>query len=131
HVIDDTYNANPGSMAAALATLAALRRQQRAFFVTGDMRELGRQAQVLHHELGALCTRKGIDGLFATGEFAAVVGRGARLAGMDAAAIVTGTKKVLLQALRRTLRPGDWVLVKGSRAMAMEEIVWGLKQWSP
>ncbi|MFZ0134202.1 MAG: UDP-N-acetylmuramoyl-tripeptide--D-alanyl-D-alanine ligase, partial [Desulfobacterales bacterium] len=42
HVIDDTYNANPGSMAAALATLAALRRQQRAFFVTGDMRELGR-----------------------------------------------------------------------------------------
>ncbi|MFZ0611849.1 MAG: UDP-N-acetylmuramoyl-tripeptide--D-alanyl-D-alanine ligase [Desulfobacterales bacterium] len=130
HVIDDTYNANPGSMAAALATLAALRRQQRAFFVTGDMRELGRQAQVLHDELGALCTRSGIDGLFATGEFAAVVGRGARQAGMDAAAIVTGTKKVLLQALRRTLRPGDWVLVKGSRAMAMEDIVWGLKQWS-
>jgi UDP-N-acetylmuramoyl-tripeptide--D-alanyl-D-alanine ligase len=130
HVIDDTYNANPGSMAAALATLKTLRRQQRAFFVTGDMRELGQHSEVLHRELGALCTRSGIDGLFVTGDFAAVVARGARETGMDARAIVTGAKDELLYALRRTLKPGDWVLVKGSRAMAMEDVVWELKKWS-
>jgi UDP-N-acetylmuramyl pentapeptide synthase len=130
HVIDDTYNANPGSMAAALSTLKTLRRQQRAFFVTGDMRELGQHSEVLHKELGALCTRSGIDGLFATGDFAAIVARGARETGMNAQAIVTGTKDDLLHALRRTLKPGDWVLVKGSRAMAMENVVWGLKKWS-
>jgi UDP-N-acetylmuramoyl-tripeptide--D-alanyl-D-alanine ligase len=130
HVIDDTYNANPGSMAAALAALKTLRRQQRAFFVTGDMRELGQHSEVLHRELGALCTRSGIDGLFVTGDFAAVVARGAREAGMDARAIVTGAKDELLYALRRTLKPGDWVLVKGSRAMAMEDVVWELKKWS-
>jgi UDP-N-acetylmuramoyl-tripeptide--D-alanyl-D-alanine ligase len=130
HVIDDTYNANPGSMAAALSTLKTLRRQQRAFFVTGDMRELGQHSEVLHKELGALCTRSGIDGLFATGDFAAVVARGARETGMDAQAVVTGTKDELLYALRRTLKPGDWVLVKGSRAMAMEDVVWELKKWS-
>jgi UDP-N-acetylmuramoyl-tripeptide--D-alanyl-D-alanine ligase len=130
HVIDDTYNANPGSMAAALTTLKTLRRQQRAFFVTGDMRELGQHSEVLHRELGALCTRSGIDGLFVTGDFAAVVARGAREAGMDAWAIVTGAKDELLYALRRTLKPGDWVLVKGSRAMAMEDVVWELKKWS-
>ena len=130
HVIDDTYNANPGSMAAALATLKTLRRQQRAFFVTGDMRELGQHSEVLHRELGALCTRSGIDGLFVTGDFAAIVARGARETGMDARAIVTGAKDELLYALRRTLKPGDWVLVKGSRAMAMEDVVWELKKWS-
>jgi len=130
HVIDDTYNANPGSMAAALATLKTLRRQQRAFFVTGDMRELGQHSEVLHRELGALCTRSGIDGLFVTGDFAPVVARGARETGMDARAIVTGAKDELLYALRRTLKPGDWVLVKGSRAMAMEDVVWELKKWS-
>lgn len=130
HVIDDTYNANPGSMAAALSTLEILRQQQRAFFVTGDMRELGRHSEALHRELGALCARSGVDGLFATGDFAASVARGAREAGMHSAAIVMGTKDDLLHALRRTLKPGDWVLVKGSRAMAMEDVVWGLKKWS-
>jgi len=130
HVIDDTYNANPGSMAAALATLKTLRRQQRAFFVTGDMRELGQHAEVLHRELGALCARSGIDGLFVTGDFAAVVARGARETGMNDRAIVRGAKDELLYALRRTLKPGDWVLVKGSRAMAMEDVVWELKKWS-
>jgi UDP-N-acetylmuramoyl-tripeptide--D-alanyl-D-alanine ligase len=130
HVIDDTYNANPGSMAAALSTLKTLRRQQRAFFVTGDMRELGQHSEVLHRELGALCTRLGIDGLFATGDFAAVVAHGAHDTGMDARTIFTGTKDDLMHALRRTLKPGDWVLVKGSRAMAMEDVVWELKKWS-
>jgi UDP-N-acetylmuramoyl-tripeptide--D-alanyl-D-alanine ligase len=130
HVIDDTYNANPGSMAAALTTLKVLRKQQRAYVVTGDMRELGRHSEKLHHELGMLCTRSGIDGLLATGDFAGLVADGARQAGMSPGAIVTGTKDDLLFALRRILRPGDWVLVKGSRAMAMEDVVWGLKKWS-
>jgi UDP-N-acetylmuramoyl-tripeptide--D-alanyl-D-alanine ligase len=130
HLIDDTYNANPGSMAAALATLGGLRKSQRAFFVVGDMRELGRHTQALHRELGALAACSGITALFITGEFADNVARGAGAAGMDAQNIVTGSKADLLGRLIRILQPGDWVLVKGSRAMAMEEIVGSLREWA-
>ena len=129
-LIDDTYNANPGSMAAALDTLEGLRKGQRAFFVVGDMRELGQHSQALHHELGALAARSGITALFVTGDFADSVARGASEAGMDARNIVTGSKADLLGRLIRILQPGDWVLVKGSRAMAMEEIVGNLREWA-
>jgi UDP-N-acetylmuramoyl-tripeptide--D-alanyl-D-alanine ligase len=130
HLIDDTYNANPGSMAAALATLEELRKCRRAFFVVGDMRELGQQSQALHVELGALAARSGITALFVTGEFSQSVAEGAGAAGLDARHIIAGSKDELLKQLLRTLEPGDWVLVKGSRAMAMEEIVGRLREWA-
>lgn len=130
HLIDDTYNANPGSMAAALATLEEMRKSRRAFFVVGDMRELGQQSQALHVELGALAARSGVTALFVTGEFSQSVAEGAAAAGLDAQNIITGSKDDLLKQLLRTLEPGDWVLVKGSRAMAMEEIVGRLREWA-
>jgi len=129
-LIDDTYNANPGSMAAALTTLEALRKNQRAFFVVGDMRELGRQSQALHVELGALAARSGITTLFVTGDFADSVAQGASGVGMDTRHIITGSKEDLLGKLVQMLKPGDWVLVKGSRAMAMEDIVNRLHEWA-
>lgn len=130
HIIDDTYNANPGSMAAALSTLGTLRKKARAFFVVGDMRELGRQAEELHVQLGALAARAEIAGLLVTGDFADSVVRGAQEAGMKAAKIVKGSQEALLSVLKEKLRPGDWVLVKGSRAMAMENVVQDLKAWA-
>jgi len=130
HLIDDTYNANPGSMAAALATLETLRKRHRAFFVTGDMRELGQQSKALHIELGALAARSGITALFVTGDFADSVVKGAVEAGMDSKNIITGSKADILSRLIQRLKPGDWVLVKGSRAMAMEDVIGGLLNWA-
>ena len=129
-LIDDTYNANPGSMAAALATLKTLRKRKRAFFVVGDMRELGQQSKDLHIQLGNHAARSGVTALFVTGDFTEYVVQGAREAGLESENIFAGSKEELLDRLIQVVKPGDWVLVKGSRAMAMEDIVAGLRNWS-
>jgi UDP-N-acetylmuramoyl-tripeptide--D-alanyl-D-alanine ligase len=123
HLIDDTYNANPASMRAAVETLAALRGPGRALLVTGDMRELGPEAARLHRELGRLAAEARVDRLFVCGGHAADVAAGAIAAGMPAAAIAAGARDEIRDALLAAVRPGDWVLVKGSRAMGMETIV--------
>ena len=130
HMIDDTYNANPGSMAAALNTLSVLRGNSRSIFVAGDMKELGQHAPSLHTDIGALAARTGIDLMFVTGEFADRMAAGAAAEGMNPRHIMTGTKQEILQSLVERLEPADWVLIKGSRSMAMEEIVQGLQQWA-
>ncbi|HSV92577.1 MAG TPA: UDP-N-acetylmuramoyl-tripeptide--D-alanyl-D-alanine ligase, partial [Desulfobacterales bacterium] len=123
HLIDDTYNANPASMRAAVETLAALHGAGRALLVTGDMRELGPGAARLHRELGRLAAEARIDRLFVCGGHAAEVAAGAIAAGMPAAAIAAGSRDEIGDALLDVVRPGDWVLVKGSRTMGMETIV--------
>jgi UDP-N-acetylmuramoyl-tripeptide--D-alanyl-D-alanine ligase len=121
-VIDDTYNANPHSVGAALRTLAGLRGSGRAFAVLGDMWELGDTAAELHPACGAAAARAGIDGLVGLGPLSEHLLRGAREAGLsdvfhardpaDAAARV-----------RERARAGDVVLIKGSRGMQMERVV--------
>ena len=130
HLIDDTYNANPGSMAGALETLAALSKDCRSFVVMGDMKELGRQAATLHRQVGSLAGGSGITGLLATGEFAEEMAAGAAEAGLENSRIFTGSKDQLAQWLIDRLQPEDWILVKGSRAMAMEEIVRKISEWA-
>ncbi|NVM57769.1 MAG: UDP-N-acetylmuramoyl-tripeptide--D-alanyl-D-alanine ligase, partial [Desulfobacterales bacterium] len=90
HLINDTYNANPGSMALAIDTWRSLKGNGRGIFITGDMMELGRHAQVAHRELGIRVARAGTAGLYATGEFARVVAEGATGAGMDPEKIFIG-----------------------------------------
>ena len=130
HIIDDTYNANPDSMKAALATLEQMRSGGRGIFAAGDMLELGARAPELHGQVGALAARTGIDRLCACGEHAAAVAAGARKEGMPAANTITGSREEIIEDLIGWLQPGDWVLVKGSRGMAMEKVVDGLKQWA-
>ncbi len=119
-VIDDTYNANPGSMSAALATLKRLKGTERGFFVAGDMYELGAFAESLHRELGQTAAESDLSGLFATGRLAPDVIAGALDAGMDPTAVFSGSHDDICEKLKDILKPGDWVLVKGSRAMKME-----------
>ena len=126
NLIDDTYNANPGSMEAALKTLTTLKKNNRGIFIAGDMFELGKHAEQMHEEIGALAAGSGISMLYATGEFAKTVASGAAGGGMKSKNIFTGSKKEILDDLSGRLRVNDWVLVKGSRAMEMEEIVEGL-----
>ena len=130
NIMDDTYNANPGSMAAAFNTLKTLRRERRGIAVLGDMFELGEHAPALHRQVGALAAQSGIDLLFATGEHAGSVAQGARAAGLSSERIYTGTKEQIAQAVIERLRPLDWVLIKGSRGMAMEHVVASIRKWA-
>ena len=130
HIIDDTYNANPESMKAAITTLRTLRHNNRSLFVAGDMLELGDQAESLHKQVGAWAAAANIDKLLVTGEFANAVVAGAINAKMKHTDILTGTREEVLDMLKKTLKPGDWILVKGSRGARMETIVKGLKEWA-
>ncbi len=129
-LIDDTYNANPDSMAAALAALQSLRGAGRGLFVAGEMRELGPAAAALHRDTGRTAGRSGVHRLYACGPFAAEMAAGARETGLTAEAVVTGSRGEITRALLADLRPGDWVLIKGSRAAGMEAVVAALKQGS-
>lgn len=123
HIIDDTYNANPDSMKVAISTLKQLSKGERRLIVLGDMFELGEAAARLHHEIGAFAADSGADRLYAAGSFAETVAEGAASRGMDRNRIQTGTRASISADLIKRLAPGDWVLVKGSRAMAMEVVV--------
>ncbi len=126
HLINDTYNANPGSMALAIDTLRSLKGKGRGILMIGDMKELGQHAEKAHRELGALVGHAGMARLYATGEFAHIVEEGAVRAGMHREKIFIGTQEEILGAVDSRLSPGDWVLVKGSRLTAMEKLVEGL-----
>ena len=126
-VINDAYNANPESMRAALKALAIMSEGRRSVAVLGHMAELGPGADALHEELGRHAARLDVSALIAVGEQARAIVTGAALEGSgdgrsqwvpDAAAAVAGLGEVL--------RPGDVVLVKGSRAAAMEVVAQAL-----
>jgi UDP-N-acetylmuramoyl-tripeptide--D-alanyl-D-alanine ligase len=122
-VINDAYNANPKSMEAALLALAEATGGKK-IAVLGDMWELGPYAEEAHRELGRAVQGHGIDTLVLLGQFAPHVAQGAREAGMDPQAIYLGKdhRDVSLH-LAQLITQGDWVLLKGSRIMKMEEIV--------
>src|SRR5262249_50032867 len=118
-VLNDAYNANPASMAAALRTLAASRSRRR-IAVLGEMRELGSASEQAHRELGGAAAEARVDGLFLLGEHAEEVRRGAETAGLPTERIVVATShQELAERLLAYCRPGDVVLLKGSRGAAM------------
>jgi UDP-N-acetylmuramoyl-tripeptide--D-alanyl-D-alanine ligase len=130
HIVDDTYNANPASMAAAIHTLTALKRSARGFIALGDMLELGDTAADLHRQVGSIAGSARADKLYAFGEYARDVLSGARQAGMTQSQLMTATKEDIAADLRHELKPGDWLLVKGSRGMAMETVVEAILSWA-
>jgi UDP-N-acetylmuramoyl-tripeptide--D-alanyl-D-alanine ligase len=115
-LIDDSYNANPGSLNAAIDTLAAASGE--TWLVLGDMRELGGDAVSLHAEAGRRAKAAGITRLFALGPLSAAA---AEAFGEGAACF--DTHDALVDALRRELHAAVRVLVKGSRGSAMDRIV--------
>lgn len=115
-IIDDTYNANPGSLEAGLALLSAAGGE--TWLVLGSMGELGETGEQLHRDMGEAARRSGVRHLFTLG----------RLAGLAANAFGEGatafdTVDDLGAALRPMLHEGVTALVKGSRAMQMERVV--------
>ncbi|MDY6832768.1 MAG: UDP-N-acetylmuramoyl-tripeptide--D-alanyl-D-alanine ligase [Thermodesulfobacteriota bacterium] len=128
-LVDDTYNANPESMKAALSGLRELKGAGRGILIMGDMFELGDHAPVMHGKTGVMAAESGVDRLYVTGEFAEAVAGGAASAGMTPEKIMTGSKEAIIEAVCPVLRPGDWVLVKGSRGMGMETVVQALSAY--
>ena len=130
HIIDDTYNANPGSMRAAIETLTALRGKNRGFTIIGDMLELGDHSASMHRMIGTVAAGSNIAGLYVTGNFADDVVAGAMDEKMKSKDIFKGSREEILEAITKKLDSGDWVLVKGSRGMRMETVVEGLLKWA-
>ncbi|MGE5314713.1 MAG: UDP-N-acetylmuramoyl-tripeptide--D-alanyl-D-alanine ligase [Acidobacteriota bacterium] len=121
-VLNDTYNANPDSVSAALDTLMALKTASRKLVVLGDMFELGRSAEEEHRMIGRAIGTLAPDFLVTVGPLARLIGRESRLN----QAHHFETKEEALDFLRSVITPGDAVLVKGSRGMRMEEVASGL-----
>lgn len=122
-VLDDSYNASPSSMQAALRLLGSLPGRRVA--VLGEMLELGPQSDRFHRELGEQA--RSMDALVAIGPQADTVRAGAEAAGMDPQRIHTfPTNQAALAATAAWARPGDTILVKGSRGSALDEVVQAL-----
>lgn len=129
-LINDCYNANPASTAAAIATLTRMKGASRGALVLGDMLELGPDAAEWHRKTGFKAGQAGLDRLFLHGTFAATLRDGALDAGMPPDRILVGEIDEIGTALTQWLTPGDWVLVKGSRGMRMERVIAALQEWA-
>jgi UDP-N-acetylmuramoyl-tripeptide--D-alanyl-D-alanine ligase len=121
-LIDDSYNANPASMGAALATLAELKGNSSAFVALGDMLELGGNETELHRMVGVQAAQVA-DRLYLHGPLSAHVAEGAISAGMPAGAVIRGLSHAEIAAdILNSAAEGDFVLLKGSRGMRMENV---------
>jgi UDP-N-acetylmuramoyl-tripeptide--D-alanyl-D-alanine ligase len=127
-LVNDSYNANPGSMRAAFRTVGAAKRAGRFIAVLGDMLELGGDSAKLHRQLGADAVEMGVDMMMVAGNFAKDVVAGAVDAGMKpSSAAAFGDVEEIASKLLSTIGAGDVVLVKGSRGMKMERVADALK----
>jgi UDP-N-acetylmuramoyl-tripeptide--D-alanyl-D-alanine ligase len=123
-IIDDTYNANPSSMRAAVAALLELKGRGRAVCVLADMLELGEGSLEAHEELGAIVAQAKVDRLVTMGEGGAAIDRGAARAGLAAGRRRSAKDHAEAAAMaREKLKAGDAILVKGSHGMRMENVV--------
>lgn len=128
-LINDSYNANPDSMEVALRTLTEAKGKGRAIAVLGDMLELGEFAVEAHRQLGKRVAELSIDFLFVMGEEAPVVVESAIREGLSyERARVVESHSEAASLVRAMAEEGDWILVKGSRGMAMERVVEDLKE---
>jgi UDP-N-acetylmuramoyl-tripeptide--D-alanyl-D-alanine ligase len=123
-VLADYYNANPGSVQAALETLISLRAGRRSVAVLGDMLELGETAAGAHREVGRIVARLGVDLLITLGALAKYINEGAIEAGMPQDCVISaGSHGEAAALLKERSKNGDAVLIKGSRGMKMEKIL--------
>jgi UDP-N-acetylmuramoyl-tripeptide--D-alanyl-D-alanine ligase len=121
HVLDDCYNANPASMAAALHTLTALRGSRAAVAILGDMLELGPTEAALHAEIGEVAAACRLTRLITLGPRARHIAETAQRLGVTTE--IAANADDAARAAAATTEPGDWILLKGSRGMALEGVL--------
>jgi len=120
--IDDSYNANPDSMKAALRTLIELDADGRRIAVLGEMGELGNESNRGHREVGEEAAALGVDELIAVGAIGAAIARAAEKAGLEKSRSVASHEEAA-ELLAANVSPGDLILVKGSRSARMERVL--------
>jgi UDP-N-acetylmuramoyl-tripeptide--D-alanyl-D-alanine ligase len=120
--IDDSYNANPDSMKAALRTLVELDSEGRRIAVLGEMGELGAESERGHREVGEAAAALRIDQLIAVGPVGAAIARAAKKAGLKESVAVDSPNEAAA-LLEKNAAPGDLVLIKGSRSARMERVL--------
>jgi UDP-N-acetylmuramoyl-tripeptide--D-alanyl-D-alanine ligase len=131
-VVNDAYNANPTSMAAALRAARWMAGGGRCVAVLGYMAELGPIEAEEHLRVGELVARLGIEGLVVVGEEARLIARGAEREGVEPDRIAEcGTVEQAALAARRLAGPGDLVLVKASRMARLERVADALRSGEP
>jgi UDP-N-acetylmuramoyl-tripeptide--D-alanyl-D-alanine ligase len=120
--IDDSYNANPDSMKAALRTLIELDADGRRVAVLGEMGELGEESERGHREVGETAAELNVDELIAVGPSGAAIAHAAEKAGLENSKAVDSPEKAA-ELLGENAVPGDLILVKGSRTARMERVL--------
>jgi UDP-N-acetylmuramoyl-tripeptide--D-alanyl-D-alanine ligase len=121
-VVRDCYNANPDSVEAAVSLCDSVPWAGRRAYVLGSMLELGSESEAAHRRVGAAAGKSSAQALFFFGEEARPAFEEARLAGFRGLAVFESDFDALLKSVRAYVRPGDLVLVKGSRGMALERL---------
>jgi UDP-N-acetylmuramoyl-tripeptide--D-alanyl-D-alanine ligase len=123
HLMVDCYNANPRAVEASLDTFSELAGAARKIVVLGEMRELGCEAEAGHARVGRAAARVGVEQLHLLGRDTAWIREAAAAAGVPPERIwIYDDREALAVSLMRRLRPGDWVLLKGSRALGLEAV---------
>ena len=122
HFIDDSYNANPDSMKAALRTLVELDADGKRIAVLGEMLELGDQSESGHREVGETAAALEIDHLITIGTVASAIAKAAQQAGLENSSPVESIDAAA-DLLGDIASPGDLVLIKGSRAARTELVI--------
>jgi UDP-N-acetylmuramoyl-tripeptide--D-alanyl-D-alanine ligase len=133
-VVNDAYNANPESMRAALDTVGAVVTERAGavgWAVLGDMLELGGSAAVEHRSLGTYAAQRGITRVVAIGSFADEVVAGAETGGTGVTAVVAADRDDAVRRVLAGLAPGDVVLVKASRGLALDTVAAALAAAAP
>jgi UDP-N-acetylmuramoyl-tripeptide--D-alanyl-D-alanine ligase len=120
NIIDDSYNSNPDSVKAALENLKSYKIKGKKYIVLGDMLELGSSGRKEHYETGSLVKKMGFNHLLTFGKGSYHTYKGAKGVKNN---FHFEDKSVLAEMLKLELKKGDLVLVKGSRAMKMEEVI--------
>lgn len=122
-LVNDCYNANPGSFSAALQTVSEMKSKRFLVFM-GDMLEMGSQANQIHRDFGKTFHKNGVDHLFVTGNYAKDVLAGAIEGGMKENQVTWIEKKAdAAENILSKFRADDILLVKASRGMKLEEVI--------
>jgi len=123
-VIDDSYNSNPRALTQMVQTVAAVQSCSRRVMVAGEMLELGRDSEALHYRCGEEAAHAGIDVVVGVRGAAREIVRGAREAGIEETQVHFFTEiDPATDFVSRLVKPGDLVLIKGSRGVHLDKMV--------
>ncbi|RRA96173.1 UDP-N-acetylmuramoyl-tripeptide--D-alanyl-D-alanine ligase [Bacillus pacificus] len=122
-IINDAWNASPSSMKAAIETLQKLNAYEKKIIVIGDMLELGKEAKTYHREIGKMLNEESIQYVFTYGALSEIVAEEARKNYHTGKVQSFDNKDEIAEEVLKVITKKDVVLLKGSRGMALEEIV--------